>query len=390
MIPRHAAKTLLRASADYPVVVVTGPRQSGKTTLCRATLPDAPYASLEDPDVRRFALDDPRGFLAQFPSGAILDEIQRAPDLLSYLQGIVDTASPRPTFILTGSQQLDVLAGVTQTLAGRASLITLLPFSLPELAEAGIAPEELATLLHQGLFPPIHDRKLDPRSWYGNYVQTYIERDVRQLINVRDLTTFRTFVRLCAGRTGQLLNLASLAGDCGINHNTARAWLSALEASFLVTTLRPHFENFGKRLVKTPKLYFLDPGLAAWLLEVSEPAQLQTHPLRGALFETWVISELLKARFNVGLTANLYFWRDHRGEEIDCLIDRGKSLIPVEIKSGRTLATDMLKGVARFIELSKGRADHGWLVYGGDRVEERQNTTTLPWREIQRLARANE
>jgi hypothetical protein len=388
LIPRNAAKSLMTLAREYPVLVVTGPRQSGKTTLCKAVFPDLPYASLEEPDVRQFAVDDPRGFLAQYADGALLDEVQRAPELLSYLQGIVDR-EPRPgSFVLTGSQQLDVLAGVSQTLAGRAGLLSLLPFALAELPEDR-APRSIEQLLFRGLYPPIHDRGLEPSRWHANYVQTYLERDLRQVVNVRDLSSFRVFLRLCAGRTGQLLNLSSLAADCGITHNTAKAWLSVLEASFIVVLLRPHFRNFGKRLMKTPKLYFVDPGLAAWLLEIRSEEQLIAHPLRGALFETWAIAELLKGRANAALASNLYFWRDRAGLEVDCLLDRGTALVPIEIKAGKTLASDYFDALARFAALAGDLAMPGWVVYGGSRLEKRSGATALPWRSIDSLIESN-
>jgi predicted AAA+ superfamily ATPase len=388
LIPRRAGPTLQALAREYPVVVVTGPRQSGKTTLCRASFPDLPYASLEEPDVRGFAVDDPRGFLAQYPNGALLDEVQRAPELLSYLQGIVDRQPRSATFVLTGSQQLDVLAGVTQTLAGRVALLSLLPFALGELPEP-LAPPSIEALLYRGFYPPIHDRGLDPSRWLGNYVQTYLERDLRQLVNIRDLSSFQVFLRLCAGRTGQLVNLSALAADCGITHNTARAWLSVLESSFIVIQLRPHFRNFGKRLVKTPKLYFVDSGLAAWLLEIRSEDQLNAHPLRGALFETWAISELLKGRANAGLASNLYFWRDRAGLEVDCVLDRGTALVPVEIKSGQTVASDFFASFSCFSAIAGDAAAPGWIVYGGTRIEKRSQATALPWRSIDTLVESN-
>lgn len=389
LIQRQAATELRQLATEYPVVVVVGPRQSGKTTLCRATFPELPYLSLEDPDQRRLAIEDPRGMLELHSAGALFDEVQRAPELLSYLQTAVD-AEPRPgRFVLTGSQQLGVMAGVTQTLAGRAATLQLLPLSLAELQSAGQAPDSIEELLYRGLYPPIYDRDLDPRRWYGNYIQTYVERDVRQLINVRDLSAFQVFLKLCAGRTGQLLNASSLASDAGVTHNTARAWLSALEASFVVKLLWPHFTNFGKRLVKTPKLYFLDPALAASLLEITEPSQIASHPLRGALFETWVFTELLKGRLNRGLSPNLYFWRDRHGLELDFLMDRGHELLLAEAKSGKTVPADGFKALLAVRELAGPAATSGWLVHGGSQEGKRQGVTALPWTKIERVNRAN-
>ncbi len=388
-IRRQAKEELRYLAGEYPVIVVVGPRQSGKTTLCRTTFPELPYVSLEDPDQRRFAIEDPRGLLDQYAEGALLDEVQRAPDLLSYLQGMVD-AQPRPgRFVLTGSQQLDVLAGVTQTLAGRAATLQLLPFSLAELQLAEQAPASIEELLHRGLYPPLYERDLDPGRWYGNYLQTYVERDVRQLIHIRDLATFQVFLRLCAGRSGQLLNGSSLASDAGITHNTAKAWLSVLEASFIIKLLRPHFANFGKRLVKTPKLYFLDPGLAAYLLEITEASQIISHPLRGALFETWVFTELLKGRTNRGLASNLYFWRDRHGLELDFLMDRGQEFLLAEAKSGKTIPADGFKSLNAVGELAGPAVTSGWLVHGGEQEQQRQRFTALSWRRIDRIARAN-
>jgi uncharacterized protein len=282
-------------------------------------------------------------------------------------------------FILTGSQQLGLLSSITQSLAGRVALIRLLPFSLLELHEAGRVPQRIEELLWQGLYPPIYDRALEPDVWYGNYVNTYLERDVRQMVNVRDLTTFQRFIRMTASRTGQLLNLSSLAIDCGVTHNTVKAWLSVLEAGFIVHLLPPHHANFGKRLIKTPKLYFLDPGLAAWLLGIQRPVQLATHPLRGPLFETWVVSELLKSRFHNGRAANLSFWRDRTGHEVDVLIDTGDSLIPVEIKSGATITRDFFAGLRFWQSLSGTAGQESVLVYGGGEEQQRSGTLIIPW-----------
>jgi len=386
LIPRDAETVVRKLAAGYPVVAITGPRQSGKTTLVRAMFAERPYLSMEDLDARDFALRDPRGFLAQFPDGAVLDEVQRAPELFSYLQTRVDEERRQGLFILTGSQQFDLLSSITQTLAGRVALVPLLPFTLGEVESAGQAPASLEELLFKGLYPPIHDRDLDPGIWYGNYVRTYVERDVRQMISVRDLSAFQRFIRMCAARTGQLLNLSSLAIDCGITHNTARAWLSVLEASYLVHLLQPHHRNFNKRLVKTPKLYFYDPGLAAWLLGVQTDAQLVTHPQRGALFETWVISELLKARFNRALSSNLYFWQDRSGYEVDAVIDQGETLIPVEVKSGQTIVPDFFRNLERWAAIAEDAGGRPWLVYGGDRRQSRSTVEVVPWKEIKELA----
>jgi len=384
MIPRDATPTLLELARGFPVVAVTGPRQSGKTTLVRATFGDRPYVSLEDLDRREEATDDPRGFLARFPDGAIFDEVQHCPDLFSYLQGEVDT-DPRPgRFILTGSQNFALLARLTQSLAGRVGLFHLLPFSLRELAAVGRAPERLVDLLHTGLYPPLYDREVTAARWYASYVATYVERDVRQLLNVRDLATFHRFVRMCAGRSGQLLNLSGLAADCGITHNTARAWISVLEASYLLFRLPPHHRNFRKRLVKSPKLYFYDPGLAAWLLGIESGEQLATHPMRAPLFEGWVISELHKQRANRAEAAGLSFWRDRSGHEVDLIVEEGDRLRPVEIKSGQTVTADQLAGLHHWLALAGDEAIHPTLIYGGETATTRHTIQILPWRDLDR------
>jgi predicted AAA+ superfamily ATPase len=386
LIPRSAESTIRQLASGYPVVAVTGPRQSGKTTLVRTMFADRPYITLEDLDERDFAVQDPRGFLSRFPDGAVLDEVQRAPDLFSYLQGLVDEDGRRGLFVLTGSQQFDLLSNITQTLAGRVALVPLLPFTLAELQQAEQAPEALEDLLFTGLYPPVHDRGLDPGIWFGNYIRTYVEREVRQMINVRDLSAFQRFLRMCAARTGQLLNLSGLAVDCGITHNTARAWISVLEASYIVHLLQPHFQNFNKRLVKTPKLYFYDPGLAAWLLGIQNPSQLTTHPQRGALFETWVLSELLKARFNRALASNLYFWQDRSGHEVDVLVEQGATLVPVEVKSGKTVVPDFFANLESWTKIAGETGGRPRLVYGGDQRQSRANAEVLPWKEIGELA----
>lgn len=382
MIPRHAHAILLELAAGYPVIALTGPRQSGKTTLARAAFPDRPYVSLEDLDELALAERDPRGFLARFPGGAVIDEAQRCPVIFSYLQGRVDAERQMGAFVLTGSQQFGLMVGNTQTLAGRVGSVQLLPFGLYELAEAGLAQDELDRLMLRGLYPAIYDRPLDPSRWYADYVATYVERDVRQMSAIHDLSLFRRFVAMCAARTGQLLNLHSLANDCGISHPTARAWLSILEASYVVFLLQPHHRNFGKRLVKTPKLYFHDTGLAAMLLGIQDEAHMSVHPSRPALFETLVVNEFLKVRYNHGQRSNLYFWRDHVGNEIDLLLEYGAGLMAVEIKSGRTMTSDYLIGLHKWSVLAGSGTQQLHLVFGGDRSFESEGVQVHSWREV--------
>lgn len=382
MIRRTAHDTIMRLAKGFPVIAITGPRQSGKTTLARSAFPDKPYLTLEDPDTRQLAENDPRGLLSAYPDGLILDEVQRSPQLFSYLQSFVDNQLVPGKYVLTGSQQFGLLSGITQSLAGRVGMVQLLPFSMDELKAAGKLPDDVDSLMLYGMYPPFYDRDLTPADWFPAYVNTYIERDVRQLINVRDLSAFQRFVKMCAARTGQLLNLSSLASDCGITHNTAAAWISVLEASYIIFLLRPHFSNFNKRLVKSPKLYFLDTGLAAWLLGIREQEQMTFHAQRGSLFENLVVTEFLKRRFNGGQPADLYFWRDSKGLEVDLLLDNGINLKPVEIKSGQTLTADSLISLKKWCELSGLPDRPALLVYGGNMALENKNVTIMPWREL--------
>ena len=385
MIQRTAYDTIMRLAKGFPVIAITGPRQSGKTTLARSSFPDKPYLTLEDPDTRLLAESDPRGLLSRFPDGLILDEAQRAPQLFSYLQGFVDNQLVPGKYVLTGSQQFGLLSGISQSLAGRVGLVQLLPFSMEELASAGKLPNNADLLMWRGMYPPLYDRDLIPADWFPAYVNTYIERDVRQLVNVRDLSAFQRFIRMCAARTGQLLNLSSLASDCGITHNTASAWISVLEASYIIFLLRPHFNNYNKRLVKAPKLYFLDTGLAAWLLGIREEEQLAFHAQRGALFENLVVTEYLKARFNRGQPADLHFWRDSKGLEVDLLLDDGISLKPIEIKSGQTVASDFMTSLRKWCELSGDPKRPAVLVYGGENELKNGNVSIVPWRKLAKM-----
>lgn len=387
MIPRHAMSLVDELLRGFPIVTMTGPRQSGKTTLARMVMADRPYHSLEDPDVRARAIDDPRGFLSACPDGAILDEVQRAPELFSYLQTHVDSDGRMGRFLLTGSQQFGLMSGISQSLAGRSAFVELLPLSRSELAAAGQAPASLDAQLFTGGYPSLYDRPVSPRHWFPAYVTAYVERDVRQLLQVRDLDTFQRFVRLCAGRSGQVLNLSSLATDVGITHNTAKAWISVLEASYVLFLLPPHHANFNKRLIKSPKLYFLDTGLLCWLLGVQTPGQLATHPLRGQVFETYVVSELRKAWLNRGEPPRFFFWRDSNGNEVDLLIEWAGSLIPVEIKSGQTLNRDFFTGLERWSAMAGGMARSPTLIFGGDGEHLRKGIRVLDWQRFaERLA----
>jgi len=382
MIPREAAKTLSRLAKGFPIVAINGPRQAGKTTLAKAVFGDKPYITLEHPDEREFAQNDSKRFLARFPQGAILDEIQRCPELLSWLQGWVDDRGLMGDFVLTGSVQLDPVAGITQTLAGRVGRVELLPLSASELAAANALPSSLTHMLFQGGYPALYSRAVTPQDWFNNYMATYIERDVRQLINVRELGQFQTFVKMCAARTGQLLNLSALGADCGISAVTAKQWLTVLEASYIVALLRPHHNNFGKRLVKTPKLYFLDSGLAAWLLGIRDAQTLETHASRGALFETWVISELYKHNLNAGQAPALNFWRDSTGNEIDLIDETAQGLRPIEIKSGATYAKDWAAGLRKWQALAKTESLRPAIVYGGDLSFEREDLKVWGWKDV--------
>jgi len=381
MIPRLAVPTLERLAKGFPVLAITGPRQSGKTTLARAVFAGKPYLSLENPQEREFAQLDPQRFLERLTEGAVLDEVQRCPQLLSWLQQLLDERKRMGDFILTGSAQFDLLAGISQSLAGRVGRVELLPLSGAELDQHGW-PADLDEVLIKGGYPALYDRELSAQDWFPNYVATYLERDVRQLMAVHNVSQFHLFVRMCAARSGQLLNLSALGADCGISAVTASKWLSVLETSYLVMRLPPYHRNFGKRLVKTPKLYFLDVGLMAWLLGIKNTTTLETHPARGALFETWVVSELVKKNFNTGQAAELFFWRDNVGHEVDVLLETPRGLQAIEIKSGRTFASDWPVAVLKWTGFSDVPILPPRIVYGGAGSFQRQGCEVQGWREF--------
>lgn len=366
MIPRKSTKELVALSERFKSVAVIGPRQSGKTTLVRNVFPNKAYVSLENPDTRNFALEDPRGFLAMYPQGAILDEVQRAPQIFSYLQQILDESDTKGLFILTGSNNFLLQENISQSLSGRIAYLFLLPLSFDE-------PEstDVNQFLFRGGYPGIYNDNIEPFRFFPNYIRTYIERDVRLLKNIIDLTAFERFLRLCAGRIGQLLNMSSLAVEAGVDVKTISSWIGVLEASFILFRLLPHHKNFNKRLVKMPKIYFYDTGLACSLLGISGIKVLDTHPLRGSLFENMVITEFLKENFSRGTSGNLFFWRDNTGNEIDLILDQDNKLIPVEIKSGQTITDEYFKNLRFWAKISG--SESGYVVYGGQDLQKRSN-----------------
>lgn len=386
-VPRTVQAKLVELAKQYPVVTITGPRQAGKTTLCKMIFPGMPYVSLENPDYRAIAEEDPRAFFKRWPT-AIIDEIQRVPSLMSYIQGIVDESQQEGQFILTGSAQLELMESVTQSLAGRTALLKLFPFSYQECyasGQFGAGDVSLDDLLYTGMFPRIHDKKLNPTDAYAFYTETYIERDVRLILNLKDRSQFDRFLRLCAGRSGQVLNMTSLASDVGVSVNTIKSWLSVLETGFIVSFLHPHQANYRKRLIKSPKLYMVDCGLMCYLLGITDASQLAAHPLRGAIFETFVVNELQKQAWNQGRRPRLFFFRSSDGYEVDVLIDKGMTIKPLEIKSSATIRDKLADELKQYEKLND-QAEPGVLVYGGDTDWPRTDFDVLSFRSLHQLA----
>jgi len=381
LIKRALQPRVVEAASEYPVIAIVGPRQSGKTTLAQTSFPAHKYISLEDYDVRAIVQADPRKFLIDYPteSGIILDEIQHAPFLLSYMQTIVDKEKKNGYFIVTGSQNFLVDEAITQTLAGRMAVLTLLPLSIHELESADLLPAKIETIIYKGSYPRAHTEKVSIERLYSNYIRLYVERDVRQIRNVSDLTTFQKFMHLCAGRIGRELNLTSLGNDCGINQSTVKAWILLLEASYVIFLLYPFYKNFGKRMVKAPKLYFIDTGIACSLLKIPSAENVLDHYLRGGLFESFIIADLLKQQHNIEQQPSLYFWRDQAQHEIDCIIDESKYAVPVKIKSGKTIATDFFKELEYWKEITEYPEAPRYLIYAGSEDQPWPQAQVLNW-----------
>jgi uncharacterized protein len=389
MIKRTLETKLRELARYYPAVAVTGPRQSGKTTLCQMVFQDKPYVSLEAMDIREYAINDPRDFLARYADGAVLDEIQQAPELLTYLQTEIDTRPDPGRFILTGSQHFGLSQSITQSLAGRCGILVLLPPSLIELRAFPTAPSDLTPTLWQGAYPRIYDRGVPARQWLADYTATYVQRDVRQVVNVGDLQAFSGFLKLCAGRTAQEINLSKLGSDAGVSHNTARSWLSILETSYIIHRLPAWHTNIRKQIVKAPKLHFFDTGLVCYLLGIREPEQLHLHPLRGPIFESWVVSEIYKGCVHGAHQHGLYHYREARGPEIDLIIEKGAELAGVEIKAGATVNNDFFRNLRLFADRLKNSTGEPavkcHVVYGGQESQQRSNVDVRAWQDVHGL-----
>jgi len=384
MIIRIAQNKLSELSTEFPIVAVTGPRQSGKTTLVQSFFPVYKYFNLEELDIREEVRLDPRGFLSKQNAGFIVDEVQNVPDFFSYLQSFADNQKRMGQIILTGSQNFLLLEKISQSLSGRVGILELMPLQLNEYNQFRENKLTINEILYSGLYPAIYDRNIQPYNWYSQYIRTYIERDVRQIKNITNLGVFQRFIKLCAGRIGQLLNTNSLANDLGVNLNTVRSWLDILESSYVIFRLNPHHKNFNKRVVKQKKLYFVDVGLAAHLLGIESPEQVDTHYLKGNLFENLIISEFFKERYNKGKPSNLFFWRDHIGNEVDLLIEQGNTLTPIEIKSSQTLHSSLMDGLKKYTKFSLQNAQSSHLIYGGKRSTTLDRYNAHSWEELKK------
>jgi len=389
MYSRQAETVIQRLATKFPVLSITGPRQSGKTTIVKELFKNHNYVLLEHVDEREYAINDPRGFLKKYRNdyGLIIDEVQYAPQLLSYIQGIVDEENTPGYFILTGSQDFSVNEAITQSLAGRVGIITLLPLSIVELNVNQLLPESLEEAVFLGGYPRLYNQVIEPTDFYPSYIKTYVERDVRQLINVTDLDTFQKFIRLCAGRTGQVLNLTSLGNDCGISHNTAKAWISILQASYIVFLLQPYHGNFGKRLIKSPKLYFYDSGLACSLLRIKSVDELSDHYNKGGLVEGFIIADIYKQYCNSGQEPDIFFWRDTQGHEIDCILERSNNrLIPIEIKAGQTFNPSFFDALTYWKNnVVEDSTIRGFVIYAGSQEQSREQGEVVNWKSVGQL-----
>ena len=382
MVPRILSIKIKSSAQKMPVVAVTGPRQSGKSTIVRQCFPEYKYANLEDLETRRFATEDPKSFLLQLGGNAILDEIQYVPDLLSYIQIAVDNENSAGKYIISGSQNLQLMAGISQSLAGRVAIFNLLPFSLEEIQDTTFSLNTYEDYLLTGFYPRIYDKKLDPGDWLKDYIQTYVERDLRQVINVTDLGAFRQFLEICAGRIGQLVNFSTIGNIVGVSYQTIKSWLSVLQTSFIIHLLQPYHRNYNKRIVKTPKLYFFDTGLACALLNLRKVEDLNLHFAKGALFENFVINEILKNHFNRNINPGHSFWQAAGSHEIDLILDKGGHLYPIEIKSGRTINTHFFDSLTYFQSLSGARPGESFIIYGGDEIQHRSLAHVLSWKNL--------
>lgn len=385
MIQRKLRDKLLQLANLYPVVSVTGPRQSGKTTLVKSTFPDYDYVSLEDPDTRMIALNDPRGFLQGYEKGIIIDEAQRAPEIFSYIQGMADQLNKEGQFILTGSQNFLLLENISQSLAGRVAILKLLPLSIQELQDAKIETNNADKLIFEGLYPRLYDKKITPGDYYPYYLQTYVERDVKLIKNIVNQSVFIKFMKICAGRIGQIINVNELASSCGITRITVNSWLSILQASYIIYLVQPHHKNFNKRLIKMPKLYFYDTGVACSLLGIKKQEQLSLHFIYGSLFENFVINEFIKEELNNGNIPEYYFWRDKSGKEIDLIAEKNNKLFPIEIKAGKTFNSDFLKNLKYWNKLSGNTSDNSYLIYGGDNSYKTDSGNIVSWKDLKQI-----